>query len=599
LRFFQDDAVEPNEASAGNAARIQLYDAPMTTTQVRLLDRVPNTGGGGDQPILFTTFRHGFGIAEIFTMNADGSNHKRLTFNEVADEGPKWSPDKSKIVYYRRESGSAPWQIWIMNADGSGQTRLTNTTTHDFKPAWKPDGSKILFSRCNSSFVCDLYTMNPDGSEQTLIPNGINTDGDEDHASFSPDATKIIFVCSTNTFANPNICTANADGTNRQQLTNTVSPVTYFHPVFSPNGAKIAFERRSNSADVFTADIYVMDSNGSNLMNLTNNTGIFDANPRWSPDGARILFQSQRESVYTEIYTLNSSNGSMVQRLTVNSVADGAWDWYRPAQRRTPFDFDGDGRADISVFRPADGVWYLLRSQAGFAAAQFGISTDKIVPADYDGDGKTDIAVYRNGIWYWLNSSNGAFNAVQFGIADDVPQPADFDGDGRAELAVYRGGVWFVLNLANGQFSAFQFGVATDKPVVGDYDGDGKADYTVYRPADGVWYMQRSQAGFGAVQFGIAADKPVPADYDGDGKTDQAVYRDGTWYLNRSRDGFAAAQFGLAADLPAPADYDGDGKTDLAVYRNNIWYLQQTTSGFAGVQFGTANDRPVPNAFVR
>jgi YVTN family beta-propeller protein len=63
--------------------------------------------------------------------------------------------------------------------------------------------------------------------------------------------------------------------------------------------------------------------------------------------------------------------------------------------RRTLFDFDGDGRADVSVFRPSDGMWYLLNSSTGFTASQFGVSTDKLAPADFDGDGKTDIAVYR------------------------------------------------------------------------------------------------------------------------------------------------------------------------------------------------------------
>jgi uncharacterized protein (DUF2141 family) len=262
-------------------------------------------------------------------------------------------------------------------------------------------------------------------------------------------------------------------------------------------------------------------------------------------------------------------------------------------------DFDGDGKSDVSVFRPSNGSWFIQQSTAGFTGIAFGLSTDKLAPADYDGDGKTDVAVVRNGTWYLQRSSLG-FTGIAFGEGSDIPMPADYDGDGKADVAVFRpsNGAWYLQRSQLG-FTGITFGQNGDKPVAADYDGDGKADIAVNRA--GTWYLQRSSLGFTGVTFGDGADKPTPADYDGDGKADVAVFRpsNGTWYLQRSQLGFTGIAFGISTDTPVAADYDGDGKTDVAVFRSGTWYLNRSTAGFTGIAFGESSDKPVPNAFVQ
>jgi hypothetical protein len=269
---------------------------------------------------------------------------------------------------------------------------------------------------------------------------------------------------------------------------------------------------------------------------------------------------------------------------------------------RAAFDFDGDGRTDVSVFRPTNNAWYqLLSSNNSVSAVGFGLADDRLVPADYDGDNKTDVAVFRpsNSVWYVLRSSDSTVGFTSFGMSGDIPVPNDYDGDGRADYAVFRpsNGTWYQLGSLGNQFLARQFGQAGDAPQIGDFDGDGIGDLAVFR--QGVWFLQQSTNGFSAVPFGLATDKPVSADYDGDGKTDVAVYRSGVWYQLRSTEGFTAISFGVSTDRPVPGDYDGDGKADVAVYRDGVWYILRSTAGFTAVSFGLANDRPIPGAFIQ
>jgi len=273
------------------------------------------------------------------------------------------------------------------------------------------------------------------------------------------------------------------------------------------------------------------------------------------------------------------------------------------------FDFDGDSKADISIFRPAVGEWWLQKSRDGSNyAAQFGSFTDRITPADFTGDGKTDIAFWRpsTGFWYVLRSEDSSFYAFPFGASGDTPTPADFDGDAKTDAAVFRSSsnTWFISRSSDGGTTISQFGITGDVPVNADYDGDGRSDIAIFRPGVSQWWINRSTSGLTAFRFGSPGDKAVQGDYTGDGRADVAIWRPttGVWSILRSEDSsFYSFPFGTTSDVAAPGDYDGDGKFDAGVFRpsNSTWFVQRSTAGTLIQQFGITGDLPLPNAFVR
>jgi hypothetical protein len=319
------------------------------------------------------------------------------------------------------------------------------------------------------------------------------------------------------------------------------------------------------------------------------------------PDSAAIVGQTFFGRWYvTDGAAANGFSVSKVFQFTVFGEAS--------AQGAAPFDFDGDGKTDPSIYRASTSPsqwWFLRSSDFDNRAYGFGTPTDTLVPADFTGDGKTDIAFWREttGEWFVLRSEDFSFYSVPFGSSGDIPAPGDYDGDGKADTAVFRPSTatWFIDNSGGGT-TIVPFGIPEDRPVIGDYDGDGKDDIAIYRPSVKQWWLNRSTDGVLAYEFGAAGDKTVQGDYTGDGKADSAIFRPSTgeWFVIRSEDlSFYSVPFGIGTDIPTPGDYDGDGRTDTAVFRpsDNNWYVQGSTSGFFQLGFGIAGDIPVPSVY--
>ena len=529
----------------------------------------------------------------------------------------------------------------------TGTFKPTNFGAGDTWPAPAPAPSasttlSIAFNGTNPNGTWSLYVVDDLGADIGSIGNGwsvtITTSmtpattfnngapilgGDGGRGTATPYASTIVSSGLTGTITDVNVTLTNLSHLNPDDLDIML---------IGPTGKRITIlSDAGGTTDVVSANVTFDDSAAAVVPDAgplvtgsvkPTNFGAGDTFPYLSPP--YVYSSTVNTATLASVFNGTDPNGTwslfVVDDATV-STGNIAGGWSVDitaggtggAKRFTSSDFDGDGKSDVSVFRPSDRNWY-FRDSATYANRVFpvfGASGDVLVPGDYDGDHKTDVAVFRpnTGVWYIVQSATSTLRQTAWGQVGDIPVPADYDGDGKLDLAVYRLGVWYVLKSFDGSTRVVSWGTATDVPQRGHFTGASGADFTIYRTSENNWYiLNNAGSASSVVILGAAGDAPVAADYDGDGTTDAAVFRDstGNWYALLSTTGSViGTHWGQTGDTPVPGDYDGDSRADVAIWRSSTgtWYIQNSGTSVSGGQlsfdnWGQSGDVPTPLTYV-
>jgi Tol biopolymer transport system component len=541
------------------------------------------------------------------------------------------APDSLDSIAF---TGGAVPDVLLVDANGGAPVNLTAHPAFDHSPVWSLIGSKIAFVSDRDG-ADTLHVQGPGGV--VAIAPAENLDW-----AWSPNGEAIAWV---NHSGWKDLWVTDVATGISSNLTNGTMEV--WSPSWSPDSRRIVFE---SIGDAGFFDIFVMPRGGGDAINLTGGSPGNDLNPVWSPDGAQIAFVSQRDGT-DAIYVMKANGAS--PRLVVGPSEEICVDLqsltWSPDGSRLAYAILGCGSPvlrgiQFQVASLATGTSTFLVAGSGYGASGPFWSPDGTKLAVVTGgwnrravtvvgaDGQEPIALNEHfgaqactSAPSWSpDGSRLAFAAQsECALVEPGPPPSpssvyviDLAGGSPVWVAAGSGPAWRppvanvgMVDRANGLWqlrgSRFYYGNPGDSPFVGDWDCDGIDTPGLYRQSDGYVYLRNTNTEGNAdtrFYFGNPGDIPLAGDFDNDGCDSVSLYRPSQqrfYIINQlgSQDGGLGAAdysflFGNPADQPVVGDWDGDGVDEVGLHRASsgyFYYRDTLDTGIADGQFYFGN----------
>ncbi|MFT7430749.1 MAG: Tol biopolymer transport system component [Colwellia sp.] len=314
----------------------------------------------------------------IVILTASCTNKLYTSHSAKENHTPELNNSDRKLLFVSNQDGDR--EIFLTNLKGESLKQLTNNSRDDFDASWSPDGQFILFTSNRDGGDSEIYVMGIDGSQQTNLSRSAGYDG---QPRWSPDSKSIVFNSDRN--GGIGLYIMSFDGENIQQISKENDTDGYAFPAWSPNGKWISFSKQDFNGK---SNVWIVKVDGSESLQLTNNSKSEEGQVHWSPNSQKLLYHSRRNREYN-IYSYDLKS-KKEQQLTHLKAADSRPQWSnkgdeivflstRGALGRTQlFIMKEDGSQPKSLsdarFQVDDATWLLDDSGLLFVSWQRGVS---------------------------------------------------------------------------------------------------------------------------------------------------------------------------------------------------------------------------------